>query len=66
MKQYPKYGSCKRKHSVAVLTKNMKDYFIAEGVDLSDIDDFIIERITSLKAEPQEACEWGNCKESIY
>lgn len=63
MKRHPKYGSCKRKHSMAVLTKNIRDYFTAEGVAYPDIDDFILERITSLKAEPQEACEWGNCKE---
>lgn len=63
MKEYPKFGSCKRKHSLNVITENMKGYFIGEGVALSDIDDFILERITSLKAEPQEACEWGNCKE---
>jgi hypothetical protein len=48
---------------MAVLTKNIRDYFTAEGVAYPDIDDFILERITSLKAEPQEACEWGNCKE---
>ena len=63
MKQYTKYGSCKRKHSLNVITKNMKGYFTAEGVALDELDDFILERITSLKAEPQEACEWANCKE---
>ncbi len=66
MKKYPKFGSCKLKHSLNVITKNMRDYFTAEGVALSDIDDFILERITSLKAEPQEACEWASCKESGY
>jgi len=63
MKQYTKYGSCKRKHSLNVITKNMKDYFKTEGVAVDELDDFILERITSLKNDSQEACEWGNCKE---
>jgi hypothetical protein len=44
----------------------MRDYFTAEGVALSEVDGFILERFASLKTEPQEACEWGNCKESGY
>jgi hypothetical protein len=63
MKREPRYGSCKRKHSVGVLSKNMRDYFTAEGVALSEVDGFILERFSSLKAEPQEACEWASCKE---
>jgi hypothetical protein len=41
----------------------MRDYFTAEGVALSEVDGFILERFSSLKAEPQEACEWASCKE---
>ena len=63
MRRHPKYGSCKRKHSMAVLTKNIREYFIGEGVSFPDIDNFILERIASLKAEPQEACEWASCKD---
>ena len=63
MKQYTKYGICKRKHSMAVLTKNIRDYFTAEGVALNELDEIILERIASLKNDGQEACEWGNCKE---
>lgn len=63
MKQYVKYGSCKRKHSLNVITENMKEYFIGEGVALGELDEIILERITSLKFHQQEACEWGNCKE---
>jgi hypothetical protein len=48
---------------MAVLTKNIREYFIGEGVSFPDIDNFILERIASLKAEPQEACEWASCKD---
>jgi len=62
MKTYKKYGSCKNKHSINVIQKNIKDYFIEMGVtSKNELDEMVQEALLMSMQDGQEACEFARC-----